>query len=201
MQELIQLNIPTQRKSPIKIRDMIGKDYTDIGTCLLNDKHGNVIEEIKHDHKLATDIVNEMFRRWIQGNAQETSVKTNTWSELVKCLRFAELMNLASDVESVICSSKDSSSWEGVESDRAYYKGKVTGGKGQLRSLKFVDEANDHNYIKFSAEWASQCGISLTMPFEGMNCSWITLLPIILLLYIQFPVLWTKKTFGMLSTT
>ena len=85
----------------IRIKDRIS-DYVTVGTFLLNDDQGVIMDEILDDHKNAKERKHELFKRWIRGEGQKGREKSNTWGMLVKSLKFAEENDLADKIESVI---------------------------------------------------------------------------------------------------
>ena len=77
-------------------------EYSNIGTCLLNDHYGNKIKKIEKEYKSVTAIVEEIFRLWTNG---EGATKIS-WTKLVTCLRIAKLKRLANEIEAVYCATE-----------------------------------------------------------------------------------------------
>ena len=103
--------------------DTIGYEYFNLGTYLLNDEDGVMVRTIEHDHKLTADILVEIFRRWIRGyQMKRCGNKTNTWEKLVEYLKYAKLMALADEIESILrfCSEKTMHSMGNEECAREY---------------------------------------------------------------------------------
>ena len=66
----------------------------------MKDDYGNKIRKLEKDHAgCVTDIVDQIFNRWINGNG----AKPVSWARLVVCLRSAELNRLADKIESAYC--------------------------------------------------------------------------------------------------
>ena len=105
MPELTQLNM-TNEWGHIRIKDRIAGHLQDVGTCLLNDKNGNMLDSIERDYDCIHDKVTEMFRLWLQGQGQKDDAKSITWSKLIKCLNVAQLQSLADEIKSVLCGRK-----------------------------------------------------------------------------------------------
>ena len=110
MLQLTQLDVQEINVS-VRIMERIGKDYYCLGTYLLNDKHGGIMQTIEHDNKAVSEkILNEVFHRWIKGQGQKSGPgkKTNTWEMLVKYLKDCKLITLADDIERVLqfCTEK-----------------------------------------------------------------------------------------------
>ena len=98
MPELTQLNVAS-KWGHIRIKDRIAGRFQDVGTCLLNDKNGNMLDSIERDHDRVHDRVAAMFRLWLQS-------KGHTWSQLIECLNVAQFQFLADEIKSVFCGRK-----------------------------------------------------------------------------------------------
>lgn len=92
-----------------EIRSRIGTSYADVGTCLLNDDTGQVIDAIILDKRESKYILDEIFRRWIAGEGIKYS-----WEGLIKCLKFAKLNVLAEDLE-LVCTGENKHSDQQTE--------------------------------------------------------------------------------------
>lgn len=106
-QQLTQLDVPDLNLF-IRIKDSIS-DYVTVGTFLLNDEQGVIMDEIRDDHKSAKERKHEVFKRWIRGVRQKGREKSNTWGMLVRSLKVAEENDLADKIESVIEFCEDQS--------------------------------------------------------------------------------------------
>ena len=107
MLQLNRLDVPEKEVS-VWIMDKIGSRYNTLGTYLLNDKDGGIMQTIERDYKFTEKILGEVFHRWIEGQGQKDGEKTNTWEMLVKYLKHAKLMALADEIEFVLqfCTDK-----------------------------------------------------------------------------------------------
>ena len=76
--------------------------YSEVGTCLLEDKYGDKIGALKKDYK-SVEVVEQIFHLWTGGRGK----KPTSWGILVICLRFAELNRLADDIESACNCTKE----------------------------------------------------------------------------------------------
>ena len=91
----------------IRIKRSIG-EYNTLGTFLLNDNDGVILQQIENDFKHSNKILDEIFDRWMRGEGQVGRERSNTWEKLVECLRNSELHALADKIESVLefCTDK-----------------------------------------------------------------------------------------------
>ena len=96
-----------------RIKDSIG-EYNTLGTFLLNDNDGVILQRIENDFKHSSEILDKIFDRWVRGEGQIGRERSNTWEKLVECLRNSKLHALADKIESVLkfCAEKS------VESDK-----------------------------------------------------------------------------------
>ena len=86
-------------------------EYERVGAYLLNDNKGNIIRNLREDHRYVSKIVNEMFYLWLN----EKGATPVTWAGLVDCLKLAELNALADKIESAYqCAEKSHGSHETV---------------------------------------------------------------------------------------
>ena len=80
--------------NPVRISERIGARNSDVGTYLLKDDHGVIMETITENARGNTDAINrEMFRRWLAGSGAPVS-----WKALVDALERAQLKALANDI-------------------------------------------------------------------------------------------------------
>ena len=80
--------------NPVRISERIGARNLDVGTYLLKDNHGVIMETIAENAKGNAGAINrEMFRRWLAGSGVPVS-----WKELVYALERAQLKTLANDI-------------------------------------------------------------------------------------------------------
>ena len=82
----------------VDIAEFIGAEsYEKFGTCLLNDTLGNMVNNIKHDHRgNVKSTLHQMFTVWLSGKGK----RPETWEVFVGCLRGANLNYLADKIES-----------------------------------------------------------------------------------------------------
>ena len=86
-------------------------DYDRVGTYLLKDEKGNIIRNLREDHKYVRKIVIEIFDLWLN----DKGATPVTWAGLINCLRLAELNTLADKIESAYqCAEKSHGSHETV---------------------------------------------------------------------------------------
>ena len=97
----------------IRIKDSIG-DYNTLGTFLLHDSNGVILQRIENDYKHSNKILDIIFDRWVRGEGHFGKERSNTWGMLVKYLQISKLHVLADEIESVLefCAEKS------VESNR-----------------------------------------------------------------------------------
>ena len=97
----------------IRIKGSIG-DYNTLGTFLLHDGNGVILQRLKNDLKCSSEILDEIFDRWMRGEGQDVGEKSNTWEKLVEYLQIAHLHVLADKIQSVLkfCMEKSEESNE-----------------------------------------------------------------------------------------
>ena len=79
---------------PVRIIERIGKRHTELGTILLKDEFGTLMETIKEDTGGNTEKTNrEMLRQWLAGNGTPV-----TWKVLVDALVEIKEKALADDI-------------------------------------------------------------------------------------------------------
>ena len=79
---------------PVRIIERIGAQNSEIGTILLNDERGVIMDTIKHNARGNVEATNkEMFRRWLAGGGAEVS-----WKVLVDTLEKLQFKALADDI-------------------------------------------------------------------------------------------------------
>ena len=90
-----------------RIKESIG-EYNTLGTFLLNDNDGVILQWIKSDLKHSSEILDKIFDHWVRGEGQVGRERSNTWRKLVEYLRIAKLHALADKIESVLkfCTEK-----------------------------------------------------------------------------------------------
>ena len=100
----------------IQIKESIG-EYDTLETFLLHDSNGIILQRLKNDLKRSSEILDEIFDRWVRGEGQVGKERSNTWEKLVEYLRISKLHALADKIESVLkfCSEKS------VESNKNSY--------------------------------------------------------------------------------
>ena len=67
--------------------------YRTLGNNLLNSPNGTTVQTIELKHKDPSDIVYDIFQRWLSRDV------TATWKKLVQCLKDTSLNTLAKDIE------------------------------------------------------------------------------------------------------
>ena len=66
--------------------------YKEIGTLLLNDKKGNIVQGIAEEMRCTPErIMTKIYEKWLGKNA--------TWKGLIQCLRDCDLNTIAQDIE------------------------------------------------------------------------------------------------------
>ena len=108
----MQLDVPDLGVS-FRIKESIG-EYNTLGTFLLNDNDGVILQWIKSDLKHSSEILDKIFDHWVRGEGQVGRERSNTWGKLVECLRIAKLHALADKIESVLkfCAEKSVESYK-----------------------------------------------------------------------------------------
>ena len=103
---MTQLDVPDLGVS-IRIKDSIG-EYNTLGTFLLHDSNGVILQQIENDFKHSNKILDKIFDRWMRGEGQIGRERSNTWGMLVKYLQISKLHVLADEIESVLefCAEK-----------------------------------------------------------------------------------------------
>ena len=115
---MIKLDIPTRSGKALQIKARIGVDYSDVGTCLLNDSDGRILEEIEHDYSRTAERVDKMFNNWLSIKSQRYGKMNISWGKLIECLKVADLHTLAEDIESILChSTNEVNAKESIELD------------------------------------------------------------------------------------
>ena len=78
----------------------LGGDYKKVATQLLDDKSGNIMDNIKEDYTKSADIKEEIFKRWRNG----TGMKPATWRTLVTLLESDTIRRgpLATDIRNAL---------------------------------------------------------------------------------------------------
>ena len=92
-----QLTVVLERgdgENPVRISERIGAKSSDVGTILLKDDTGVIMETITENARGKVDAVNwEMLRRWLAGSGAPVN-----WKTLVDALESAQLKALANDI-------------------------------------------------------------------------------------------------------
>ena len=109
---MTQLDVPDLGVS-IRIKDSIG-EYNTLGTFLLHDSNGVILQQIENDFKHSNKILDKILDCWVRGEGQIGRERSNTWEKLVEYIRIAKLHALADDIESVLkfCTEKSVESSE-----------------------------------------------------------------------------------------
>ena len=88
-----------QKDEFINIAEQIGKDYSDFGIFILDDKTGSKVTAIaKTERGDSAAVTAEILRLWLQGKGRMPV----TWQTLIKCLQDTGLNTLANDIKSAM---------------------------------------------------------------------------------------------------
>ena len=89
-------NFPSANGERINVAEQIGTYYEDFGTCLLEDRHGTIVSNMKGTHhNRVISIVTEIVREWLKGRGK----RPETWPVFIDCLRVVQLNVLADTIE------------------------------------------------------------------------------------------------------
>ena len=121
----MQLDVPGKEGS-LFIMDKIGPTYSRLGTFLLDDKDGTIMETIKHDHSTVEEILTKVFTRWLTQYRKKNKKKYNTWGILVQTLKIVELEVLAEEIEEILqfCEERENQSNTDRDNKFAYIWGR-----------------------------------------------------------------------------
>ena len=75
----------------IRIIEESASKYYQIGIILLNDRHGDQLAQIEHDHRAQTAKMTEIYRMWLKQGA--------SWATLCDCLQRCHLEDLADRIK------------------------------------------------------------------------------------------------------
>ena len=70
--------------------------YAAIGTTLLNDRHGDKLETLKHDKKGEIEIMRAIYKNWLAEDVHYS------WETLCDCFRSCQLNSLAFKIEKYV---------------------------------------------------------------------------------------------------
>ena len=85
----------TKDGDTINVFEKISTDYEDFGIMLLEDKGGDLVENISDSSRnKPTYVTKEIVRKWRKG----TGMKPVTWATLIKVLEKLGLSELADDI-------------------------------------------------------------------------------------------------------
>lgn len=87
----------------VRIIDRIGTKYRELGTKLLNDDDGSVMDIIVEDargNNPTINIIESIFHKWLRGEGTSVS-----WNQLVDTLTDVKLKELAKDIVDALKSS------------------------------------------------------------------------------------------------
>jgi hypothetical protein len=92
---LIELqDLKRRDKDSVRIIERIGNRYSELGTYLLNDEHGTLLQTIETNANGKVEAINrEIFTRWINGEG----IKDVNWRTLVHALRVGPKLNTLAD--------------------------------------------------------------------------------------------------------
>ena len=93
MDQLVILE-PKEGGNPVRIIERLGAQNFEVGTFLLKDNKGVIMDTIRHNARGNAEAMNrEMFRRWLAGSGASVS-----WKVLVDTLDRYRLKTLADDI-------------------------------------------------------------------------------------------------------
>ena len=96
MDQLVILE-PKEGGNPVRIIERLGAQNFEVGTFLLKDNKGVIMDTIRHNSRGNAEAMNrEMFRRWLTGSGASVS-----WKVLVDTLDRYRLKTLADDIVTV----------------------------------------------------------------------------------------------------
>ena len=87
--------MPTKYGEALRIVQRVGANYTMLGTLLLNDDTGAIIEAIVAHHQQPELITGSILSKWLQGGGREPV----TWATFIAVLNEVGLTELAKDIE------------------------------------------------------------------------------------------------------
>ena len=91
MSDLIKLTNP---KGDLRILDRSAVKYRDIGTILLNDESGAIVDAIAlNSMGNPIEAVRMIYTRWVRED------EDHSWKKLIRCFRDVQLNSLARDIE------------------------------------------------------------------------------------------------------
>ena len=98
--DLVKLfNFPVTPQSSMNVIERISAHYVQLGTILLQDGTGEIVQAIALSHNdRASACMYAVLRKWLNGSGR-TPV---TWSGFVTSLKDAELFSVASAIEAVL---------------------------------------------------------------------------------------------------
>ena len=77
----------------IKIIERASEKFQEIGTELLDDKHGSKVANIKSKTNGNVDAMREIFGQWLREDTQRS------WGKLVQCLQKCDCEALADEID------------------------------------------------------------------------------------------------------
>ena len=100
MDQLVILE-PKEGGNPVRIIERLGAQNFEVGTFLLNDEQGVIMNTIQHNFKGNAEAMNrDIFRRWLAGSGAHVS-----WKVLVVTLDRYKLKTLADDIVNALHTS------------------------------------------------------------------------------------------------
>ena len=84
----------------MKIIERASVKFQGIGTMLLDDKHGNKVQDIKSKTNGNVDAMREIFCQWLRQGTQ------CSWAKLVQCLRKCDCEPLADEIDHALEKTK-----------------------------------------------------------------------------------------------
>ena len=104
--DLVSLqDFPFSKKGPLNIISRAAAKYEAIGTYLLNDKHGNLVQNIQLGaHHQPVTAMRMIFQQWVKEDTE------CSWKKLIQCLKTCEKNCLAQEIEDGLKSDTESCS-------------------------------------------------------------------------------------------
>ena len=91
MNTLLFITLPNG--TTLRIINEIGVDYEQLGTLLLRDESGKLMEIIDEDERKVSKKIMRLFREWLDGRGLKP-----TWGTLLQVLKMIELDTLADNI-------------------------------------------------------------------------------------------------------
>ena len=90
---------PVTPQSSVNVIEHISASYIQLGTILLQDRTGKIVQAIAMSHNYRVpETMHSIICKWLDGSG----LTPVTWTVFVRSLKDAELLSLASDIEAVL---------------------------------------------------------------------------------------------------